>query len=409
MATILKLLQIIYVFTIVAGAVPSLKPRALPPSQDPFYKPPLLYQSTAPGAVLRDLTSVLNVSTVYNILYRTTDSLYQPSAALTTLLVPRNRNRNAPTRLLSYGVPQDSPDVDSSPSFALVDLFNSTLPEISLALNQGWFVNVPDYEGPHASFLAGVQSGHAVLDSIRAVLNSNLLQSQDVRNVLWGYSGGAFATEWATELQVQYAPELEIRGAAVGGLPADELATMRAVNKGIYAGLIPLGILGAASQHRDLYDYTLAHLNPQGAFNQTYFLATLNRNWIEGLAAFAFQDIFQYFDDAGAFFASEPFLNAHYRDGLMGYHGVPQIPLFVYQAINDEVAPASASDILIDRFCAVGGNILYQRNTVGGHNDESVNGHQRAWEWLSNSIDNTSFQSGCTIQNVTVAVSTTGN
>ncbi|KAH8812905.1 secretory lipase-domain-containing protein [Xylogone sp. PMI_703] len=421
MTALLKLFQTLLLFASIVDANPfPHKPKPLPPSQDPFYKPPPFYESTAPGTVLgirqapQDLSPIFNVSEVYNVLYRTTDSHYQPSWALTTLLVPRShgngKQKHAPTRMLSYQVAYDSPDVDASPSFALLDIYNSTFPDISLALNQGWFVNIPDYEGPLASFTAGVQSGHATLDSIRAILNSNLLKEdkKDVRTVIWGYSGGALASEWATELQVQYAPELEIRGAALGGLPADILATMHAVNKGLYAGLIPLGVLGEASQYPDLHDYLVAHLKPTGPFNKTYFMNTIHQNYLQGLASFAFQDILQYFDNGEAFFQSKPFLNMYYRDGLMGYHGVPQIPIFSYKAIGDEVAPAPASDIVMERFCAVGGNLLYQRNTVGGHADENINGRQRAWEWLSGAIDNTSFQSGCVIQNVTISISNTG-
>ena len=97
----------------------------LPPSQDPFYTAPPGYQSSPPGAVLRvrlapGLTSVIgNTSAAYNILYRTTDSNYQPSWAVTTLYVPlvigggnatnattSNSSSVAPgSALLSYQVP----------------------------------------------------------------------------------------------------------------------------------------------------------------------------------------------------------------------------------------------------------------------------------------------------------------
>lgn len=38
--------------------------------------------------------------------------------------------------------------------------------EVERGLGQGWFVNVPDFEGPLAAFIAGPQEGHATLDSI---------------------------------------------------------------------------------------------------------------------------------------------------------------------------------------------------------------------------------------------------
>ena len=74
----------------------------LPPSQDPFYAIPPGYEDAAPGAVLRvrnapgNLTKIVaNSSAAYNILYRTTDSNYGPSWAVTTLFVPQNCSTNS--------------------------------------------------------------------------------------------------------------------------------------------------------------------------------------------------------------------------------------------------------------------------------------------------------------------------
>jgi hypothetical protein len=51
-------------------------------------------------------------------------------------------------------------------------------------------VNVPDFEGPITSFGAGVEEGHATLDSIRALMSYDLGFALDVRLVVWGYLGG---------------------------------------------------------------------------------------------------------------------------------------------------------------------------------------------------------------------------
>lgn len=78
-----------------AAAVPPL-----PPSRDPFYTAPIGYESAAPGAVLRVRTAlgfaegIANCSAAYNILYRTTDSNYKPSWAVTTLLIPHSMTEN---------------------------------------------------------------------------------------------------------------------------------------------------------------------------------------------------------------------------------------------------------------------------------------------------------------------------
>jgi hypothetical protein len=76
---------------------PALLERAAappPPSKDPFYTAPRGYEHAAPGAVLRVRSApglakvIANCSAAYNLLYRTTDSNYKPTWAVTTLYVP---------------------------------------------------------------------------------------------------------------------------------------------------------------------------------------------------------------------------------------------------------------------------------------------------------------------------------
>lgn len=68
----------------------------------------------------------------------------------------------------------------------------------------GQYLNLPDYEGVNASFGAGVTSGHAAIDSIRAALSFGGERGMpaSTKYTMWGYLGGAFAIEWAAELQV---------------------------------------------------------------------------------------------------------------------------------------------------------------------------------------------------------------
>lgn len=73
-------------------------------------------------------------------------------------------------------------------------------PSIPTCLGRGWYVNIADYEGPLASFGSGVQSGHATIDSARAALDPRFGISPNAKYVLWGYSGGALASEFAAEL-----------------------------------------------------------------------------------------------------------------------------------------------------------------------------------------------------------------
>ncbi|KAJ6161284.1 hypothetical protein N7470_004680 [Penicillium chermesinum] len=237
------------------------------PSQDPWYRAPVGFESYPPGAILRlrkaagNLSTITgNCSSVYNILYRTTDSRYRPSWAVTTLFLP-SKQLSSNTALLSYQLPYNTMDVDQSPSYSLYSsqpsgagpsnggafqIADNSLTDIGNALGRGWFVTVPDFEGPSAANVAAIQEGHATIDSIRASLRSGLGLDKTSRVALWGYSGGSIASEWALEFQEQYAPELQIHGAALGGLVANNTRCIYVVD-GTPLAYIAVGAINGLS------------------------------------------------------------------------------------------------------------------------------------------------------------------
>ena len=385
----------------------------IPPSQDPWYKAPLDFESAIPGQVLRarvapgNLTTVYkNASAAFNILFRTTDSHYEPTWAVTTVYIPSKPSGES---LLSYQIPYNSPDVDYSPSYALYNpYYYASLvgTDISTALGHGWFVNVPDHEGPLASFTCGVQEGHTTLDSIRAILSlqSQLSMSKKPRVALWGYSGGSIASEFATELQVQYAPELEIAGAALGGLVPNLTSTVPHVTGSVFAGLLPLALLGLTSQYPAAHQYLLSELKQSGPYNATGFLSAKTMSFETAFAVLANQSIYDYFKNGANFIQGAPLQHALDRETMMGFHGTPQIPLYVYKAIHDEISPIADTDTLVSRYCEVGGNVIYERNSIGGHLAEETNGDARAIDWLAQVFAGTYQHSGCTIQDVAINV-----
>ncbi|KAI9170686.1 LIP-domain-containing protein [Paramyrothecium foliicola] len=86
----------------------------LPPKQDPWYRAPDGLEKAVPGAVFdvraapEILTIFANAAAAYQILYRTTDSQYRPTFAVTTLFVPKRPIQaysKGATALLSYLIP----------------------------------------------------------------------------------------------------------------------------------------------------------------------------------------------------------------------------------------------------------------------------------------------------------------
>ena len=309
--------------------------------------------------------------------------------------------------LLSYQVPYNTPDVDFSPSYAF---YSNPIPDIGLALGRGWYVNVPDHEGPYAADGVAVEQGYATLDSVRSVLAKGFGLRTDVRYVMWGYSGGSIASEFAAELQLQYAPELQFSGMALGGLPPNLTQVWEVSNESPFSGIIVLPLLGITNVYPEARKVLLDALKPDGPYNRTYFVSAENMSAEEGFAAFAGQDIWKYFVHGKAFLSTTTFRKILNDNIYMGYHGVPQIPIFMYKAIHDEVAPIDGVDEIVHKYCNDGVDIWYERNTVGGHVAEMTNGDGRAFEALSAFFDGTYAEeyqaNGCTVKNVTVAITT---
>ncbi|KAK4556789.1 hypothetical protein LTR86_006360 [Recurvomyces mirabilis] len=387
----------------------------LPPTQDPWYTAPPTYELTQPGSILRlrvapgNLTTVFNASSAaYNILFRTTNSLYQPSWAVTTLLVPSHLNAAANTSadaLLSYQIPYNSPNLDASPSYVLSSpSWGGSEPlntDVQSALQAGWYVSIPDFESHTASFSNGVTEGNAVLDSIRAALNAGFgLDSSTTRTALWGYSGGSLASEWAAEVQRSYAPDLTIAGAALGGLVSNGTSVLAHASEQWWSGLLPGFLLGLTAEHPTARSYLLSQLKQSGQYNATKFLSVMNDTIEDAFVTFAGQPVFSYFINGSASLDNPLITELVNNNGQMGYHGIPQMPLYIYKAVQDEITPIADTDDLVKRYCEVGVNILYERNTNAGHLAEETNGDAPAFAWLKEVIGGTYSHTGCTIRDV---------
>jgi len=121
---------------------------------------------------------------------------------------------------------------------------------------------------------------------------------------------------------------------------------------------------------------------------------------------FVDKNLIDYFKDGLGIFYNPAAQKATNRDGMMGYHGTPQMPIFAYKAIHDEVSPVADTDALVSKYCEVGASIWYQRNTLGNHEEEASYGDLAAFEWLT-AIRAGYVQTGCKVENVTYNGTTT--
>lgn len=122
----------------------------------------------------------------------------------------------------------------------------------------------------------------------------------------------------------------------------------------------------------------------------------------EAESTYTFQDMAQYFVDGLDDITGDEVSAAINEDAIMGLSGMPQMPVYAYKAVKDEISPVEDTDALVDKYCGMGANILYQRNRVGGHSAEESNGVPAATAWLDSVLMGTYAKSynttGCTIQ-----------
>jgi len=222
-----------------------------PPAQDPFYtysgSTPL--SQIAPGTVLnkRGVSLTIEGLTVpvstEQVLYRSTGELGQPTVTVTTIIRPLLSLLG--TKIVAYQMAYDALGAECDPSYTLQggNTGDSTGQEEAAAIAAyvaaGFTVTVPDYEGENLDWGAGQESGYGTLDAIRATENYLGVRASTQAGMV-GYSGGAIATEWASELAPTYAPQLNIVGAAAGGVPVDFAHNLGYINGDQdWAGVIP--------------------------------------------------------------------------------------------------------------------------------------------------------------------------
>ncbi|MEV6770153.1 lipase family protein [Nocardia sp. NPDC051030] len=188
--------------------------------RDGFYYAGGNLGAAAPGDVLNSRlipAHPFGGATVWQLLFRSTDSQGGPIAAVTTLISPGP----GPKPLLSYQPFVNSLGMQCAPSHSLFDGSMKEAQALPLLLARGWAISVPDHLGPTSAYGAARLGGQITLDSIRAVKRFAPAGLADGPVGLAGYSGGAMSTGFAGALAPSYAPELPIVGVALGGTPVN--------------------------------------------------------------------------------------------------------------------------------------------------------------------------------------------
>lgn len=348
---------------------------AVEPPRPAFYEAPTSVSGVA-GDVIRsepmtftiDPAGLSNlVMTSSRVLYVSTDRTGAKIAVSGTVLVPKTpwigigkrpvigyaagtqglADRCAPSRMQSEGLEYES-------------LFIKGL------IERGYAVALTDYQGLGTAgvhtYMNRLAQGRAVLDAVRAAqrLSGSGLSSLNPVGLV-GYSQGGGASAAAAELAASYAPELKVKGAVAGAVPADLGAVATNLDGGLYAEFALYGVRGVAAGYG-------IDLNP-------YFNAT-GRQVMDEVEGECVTDLFNHafvssktLTNDGSSFAQmlnkAPFaaIVAEQKIGTIK----PAMPVLVTHSVLDDVIPFTVGKTMAKSWCSKGANVYFSPNATPAH------------------------------------------
>ena len=363
--------------TLVTGAVAPTTAHAAvaEPPRPAFYETPASLPS-ANGALIRsepmtflldplDVTSL--VRNAKRVLYKSTNRAGRAIAVSGTVLVPNApwigvgsrpvigyapgtqgmADRCAPSRQFSEGIEYEGIGIEG-------------------LLLRGYAVAMPDYEGLGTvgvhTYMDRVSQGRATLDVVRAaqrLSGTGLSTTSPVG--LMGYSQGGGAAASAVELAPTYAPELRLKGAVVGAVPADLTKVATNLDGGLYSSFAFFALRGlAASYNVDLSPYLNATGRATSDRVETECVFDLLNN------AFVKSSTLSYNGQPmSTLMAAEPFRSivAAQRIGTIK----PRVPVLVTHSALDDVIPYSVGKQMAKSWCGKGANVFFSTNVAPLH------------------------------------------
>lgn len=383
----------------------------LPQELDPgFYEPPKqALAETEPGEIIaaRRINAAtlgvvpLNVD-AWQLSYRSTNSRGEAIGAVTTLLKPRGKSSGV-RKVVSMQLAEDSTAGHCAPSYAVQQwsaaaaVGQVVIPaEMLIAqgmLAQGWAVALPDHQGPDHAYAAGPLGARITLDGLRAVKSFTPAGLDDRSPMgMYGYSGGAIVTGHAAELKKSYAPELNIVGAAEGGVPADLKALLNAAQNAPTSGLILGAVFGLGREYPYFQRFLERRLNAEGKAlmavkgplcvgHQAAVLPFLNN-----------KGFIQWPGDP----VKAPPVKRVLDETRMG-KTVPDMPMYIWNSQLDEIVPVAQVDRLVRTYCRdPKASVTYTRDHLSEHLIAEISGAPLAVLWLKDRLEGKPAEQKCT-------------
>jgi hypothetical protein len=351
-----------------AAAKPAAAGPVEGPAGDAFYLPPSPLPAGKPGDIIRyrKITTsafygIISVafSDAYKVMYLSQDTNGKPIAVVGTILVPLFKD---PKKLPIVGYAPGTNGVADicAPSKQIESGTLYDLLYINGLINRGFAVAVTDYEGLGTpgdhTYVIGRSEGHAVNDVVRAASRlpqSGLVASAPV--VFTGYSQGGGGAAWAGELQPTYAPEINLKGIAAGGIPADLMAVAKLLDGGPGFAFLAAAAIGLNAAYPELkFDSYLTETG-RTALKDAYTGCVLDI-----LPKYLNHKISEYTTSNPI---DQPDWQARINEQKLGLHP-PKVPMYQWHSTDDEMVAFPQADQLHKTYCAAGVNLQWA--PIGG-------------------------------------------
>lgn len=355
-------------------ATPAQAADVVEPPRPAFYEAPATLPA-ANGAVIRtekltylldplDATSLVRNST--RVLYKTTNRAGRAIAVSGTVLVPNASWVGIGSRpVISYAAGTQGMADRCAPSRMFSEGLEYEAIGIEPLLARGYAVAITDYEGLGTkgihTYMDRVSQGRAVLDMVRAAQQLGVGINANSPVGLQGYSQGGGAAAAAVELAPTYAPELKIKGAVVGAVPAELGAVAKNLDGSLFSAFGFFALRGLSAS----YDFDFGpYLNAAG----TKAMTDVEQDCVFDLFSNAFvksETLTANGQPISTFLTQEP-IRTMVEDQRIGKIK-PQVPVLVNHSALDDTIPYSVGKAMAKSWCSKGGNIRFRTNLAPLH------------------------------------------
>jgi pimeloyl-ACP methyl ester carboxylesterase len=364
-----------------------------PKPADAFYDPPadvpaqpgMLIRS-GPGRFYIDPFRLIPApARVERIMFTTTDRLGRTIPVTGTVLTPtRPRTKRDDRGLVAFAVGTQGMGTQCAPSRQMAAGREYESVFITGLLARGYNVVVPDYQGlglggTH-TYMSRQAQGHVVLDALRAAQE---LGSPDIPvagpTAIAGYSQGGGAAASAAELWHEYAPELDLKGAVCGAVPADLTLVARMLDGSPYFAFLGYALVGLSTD----YGIDLAPLLNERGVEVARALA--GQCMFESLRRYAFTRSGSLTTDGrsiGALLREEPFATI-VAEQRLGNNRYPRTEVLVSHSRLDDVVPFEAGRALAERWAGYGARVRFSSNYAPTHAAAALTSYSTAFAFLN--------------------------